>query len=540
MRPIPCFLEDVCIKIVIIGAGKIGATLADQLLREGHEITVVDRSAEALDTISTLDVMTVEGNGITLQTLREAGVDTADLAIAVMSTDEENLLACLIAKKLGVGNTIARVRNPEYAEGIRLVKDDLGLSMALNPELASASEIARILRAPSAIKIDTFSKGRVELHKVRLPDDSPLDGLKLMELGKMHSGVLICAVERGAHDVYIPSGNFALKAESPGPSVSKMVPKMRTSALILYGIYCAMTLLQICAYQLGNLFGWGEISLFDSVCLTFGSAGTGGFAVRNDGLASYAPYIQSVTTVAMILFGVNFSIYFFLICRKFRLIGKNSELKCYLAIILFAIALISLNLTLTGGFFPSVGQTLHHVSFSVGSILTTTGFSTVDFSQWPELSKMVLMSLMVIGACAGSTGGGIKVSRLLILFKSARSELRRLLHPHRVEVMTMDGKRVSSDVIRGTNAFLIFYLLIALTSMLLVSLDGMGTETTVTAVLATLNNIGPGTSILIGPAGNYADFSALSKVVLSLDMLFGRLELFPMLILLRPSTWRKH
>ena len=333
---------------------------------------------------------------------------------------------------------------------------------------------------------------------------------------------------------------YLLKAESPGPSVSKMVPKMRTSAMILYGIYCAMTLLQICAYQLGNLFGWGEISLFDSVCLTFGSAGTGGFAVRNDGLASYAPYIQSVTTVAMILFGVNFSIYFFLICRKFRLIVKNSELKCYLGIILFAVALISLDLTLTGGYFPSVGQTLHHVSFSVGSILTTTGFSTVDFSQWPELSKMVLMSLMVIGACAGSTGGGIKVSRLLILFKSAQAELRRLLHPHRVEVMTMDGKRVSSDVIRGTNAFLIFYLIIALGSMLLVSLDGMGTETTVTAVLATLNNIGPGTSILIGPAGNYANFSALSKVVLSLDMLFGRLELFPMLILFRPSTWRKH
>lgn len=219
-------------KIVIIGAGKIGATLADQLLREGHEITVVDRSAEALDTISTLDVMTVEGNGITLQTLREAGVDTADLAIAVMSTDEENLLACLIAKKLGVGNTIARVRNPEYAEGIRLVKDDLGLSMTLNPELASASEIARILRAPSAIKIDTFSKGRVELHKVRLPEDSPLDGLKLLELGKMHSGVLICAVERGAHDVYIPSGNFVLKA---GDRIS-FVAKPKTAAKFFHKI----------------------------------------------------------------------------------------------------------------------------------------------------------------------------------------------------------------------------------------------------------------------------------------------------------------
>ena len=198
-------------KIVIIGAGKIGVTLADQLLHEGHEITVVDESQEALDAISTMDVMTVAGNGIAQETQVEAGVPEADLAIAVMSTDEANLLACLIAKKLGVGSTIARVRNPEYSSGIRLVKDDLGLSMALNPELASASEIARIMRAPSAIKIDTFSRGRVELHKVRLPEDSPLDGMKLMELGRVQSGVLICAVERGEHEVYIPSGTFALK-----------------------------------------------------------------------------------------------------------------------------------------------------------------------------------------------------------------------------------------------------------------------------------------------------------------------------------------
>lgn len=213
-------------KIVIIGAGKIGVTLTDQLLREGHEITVVDIRPEALDEISTLDVMTVEGNGIILETQKEAGVAEADLAIAVMSTDEQNLLACLIAKKLGVGNTIARVRNPEYAPGIRLIKDELRLSMALNPELASASEIARILRAPSAIKIDTFSKGRVELHKMQLPKKSPLDGMRLSELGKLQSGVLICAVERGEHEVYIPSGSFVLQA---GDRIS-FVAKPKTAA----------------------------------------------------------------------------------------------------------------------------------------------------------------------------------------------------------------------------------------------------------------------------------------------------------------------
>lgn len=213
-------------KIVIIGAGKIGVTLADQLVREGHEITVIDRSDDALDAVNTLDVMTVEGNGITLETQKEAGVDRSDLAIAVMSTDEENLLACLIAKKLGVGNTIARVRNPEYSAGIRLVQDDLGLSMALNPELASAMEIARILRSPSAIKIDTFSKGRVELHKVRLPEASPLAGMTLQVLGRLQTGVLICVVERGEHEVFIPSGNFTLQA---GDRIS-FVAKPKTAA----------------------------------------------------------------------------------------------------------------------------------------------------------------------------------------------------------------------------------------------------------------------------------------------------------------------
>lgn len=199
--------------IVIIGAGKIGATLTEQLLREGHEITVVDTRTAALDAIgNTLDVMTVEGNGISMDTQMEAGVPSADLVIAVMSTDEQNLLSCLIAKRLGVGNTIARVRNPEYTSGLHLIQDDLGLSMALNPELASATEIARILRAPASIKIDTFSKGRVELHKMRIDPGSMLDGMKLSDLGRLQSGALVCVVERGQHEVYIPDGSFTLLA----------------------------------------------------------------------------------------------------------------------------------------------------------------------------------------------------------------------------------------------------------------------------------------------------------------------------------------
>ena len=315
---------------------------------------------------------------------------------------------------------------------------------------------------------------------------------------------------------------------------------MRTSAAILYAIYCAMTLLQILFYRLGVLFGWGEITWFDSLCLAFGTAGTGGFSVRNSGLADYSAYLQAVTTVFMVLFGVNFSVYFFLLRRRFRLAWHNSEVRWYFIIIFGAIVLISANLLLTGGFFSTVFQTIHHVAFSVGSVITTTGFGTADFAKWPEFSKTVLLILMAIGACAGSTGGGMKVSRVLILAKTARAETRHLLHPHSVEVMTMDGKRVSNEVIRGTMAFFICYAAIAVVSILLVSLDNFGAETSVTSVFATLNNIGPGLSLEVGPFGSYASFSALSKVVLTLDMLLGRLELFPVLLLLSPATWRKH
>ncbi len=199
-------------KIVIIGAGKIGATLAEQLLKEGHEITVIDHRDTALEHLSDLDLLCIEGNGISVEIQKEAGMEDADLAIAVLATDEENLLACLIAKKLGVNSTIARIRNPEYTEGIRLIKEDLGLNMTFNPEFACATEMARVMRAPSAIKIDAFCRGRVELHKVQLPQNSPLNGTKLMDLGKLQTGILICAVERGEDEVYIPDGSFVLRA----------------------------------------------------------------------------------------------------------------------------------------------------------------------------------------------------------------------------------------------------------------------------------------------------------------------------------------
>ena len=326
-------------------------------------------------------------------------------------------------------------------------------------------------------------------------------------------------------------GIHLLRAESPGPTVSKMVPRMVDSSKILYSIYFGLTLVQILFYLLGGM------PLFDTLCNAFATAGTGGFAIRADSFAGYGYYHQTVTTVFMALFGVNFSIYFFLLRRKFDLVWKNTELRWYVVIILSSVALITLNIL---PLYPRVYDALHHAAFSVSSIITTTGFGTADFAKWPEFSKTVLLILMAIGACAGSTGGGMKVSRVLILAKTARAETRHLLHPHSVEVMTMDGKRVSSEVIRGTMAFFICYAAIAVVSILLVSLDNFGAETSVTSVFATLNNIGPGLSLEVGPFGSYASFSALSKVVLTLDMLLGRLELFPVLLLLSPATWRKH
>ncbi len=324
-------------------------------------------------------------------------------------------------------------------------------------------------------------------------------------------------------------GIHLLRAESPGPSVSKMVPRMADSSKILYGIYFALTLIQMGFYLAGGL------PLFDTICCAFGTAGTGGFAIRADSFAGYSPYIQTVTTVFMALFGVNFSVYFFLLRRKFDLAYKNTELRWYLAIIFGAILLISLNIRTL---YPGFSTALHHAAFSVSSLITTTGYCTEDFNLWPELSRVILVFLMIVGACAGSTGGGLKVSRLVILARAAGAELRRILHPRTVKVVTVDGKPLTNDAIRAVSGYFIVYVLIAMASVLLISFDNFDGSTTLSAVLATFNNIGPGLG-LVGPVGNFAAFSPFSKVVLCLDMLFGRLELYPMLVLFLPSTWTK-
>lgn len=320
-----------------------------------------------------------------------------------------------------------------------------------------------------------------------------------------------------------------LRAESPGPTVGKMVPRMVDSSKILYTIYFVLTLVQLAFYLLGGM------PLFDALCNAFATAGTGGFAIKADSFAGYSPYLQTVTTVFMALFGINFSIYFFLLKKKFDLAFKNTELRWYLAIILLATVFITLNILPQS---RSVYSALHHAAFSVSSVITTTGFCTENFDLWPEFSRIILVFLMIVGACAGSTGGGLKVSRLVILVRAAQVEVRRLVHPHTVKVARIDGKPIGQDTVRAVSGYLILYLLILMLSMLLVSLDGFDGSTTVTAVLTTFNNIGPGLG-LVGPVGNFSMFSPLSKLVLCLDMLFGRLELYPMLIVLLPSTWSR-
>lgn len=320
-----------------------------------------------------------------------------------------------------------------------------------------------------------------------------------------------------------------MRAESPGPSVERFVPTVKSTAKILYGIYICLSLLELLLLLVGKM------PIFDALTLTFGTAGTGGFGIKNDSIGSYTTYQQTVITIFMILFGVNFNVYFLFLLKKIRQGLKNEELRAYLGIILGAILLITVNIA---GKFGNPFLAFHHAAFQVGSIITTTGYSTVDFDTWPTFSKTVLVLLMFIGASAGSTGGGIKVSRIVILAKSVKKELKQYLHPHSISKIKMDGKPVEHEVVRSINVFLIAYLLIYAVSMLIVSLDNFDFTTTFTSVAATINNIGPGLD-LVGPAANFGILSVPSKLVLVFDMLAGRLEIFPLLLLFVPDTWRK-
>ena len=344
-------------------------------------------------------------------------------------------------------------------------------------------------------------------------------------LGGMGVLVFILAVlpmsGRGGSTVHL------LRAESTGPRVDKLVSRMRDTALILYVMYIALTVLDFLFLLAGGM------PVFDAVCTAFGTAGTGGFGVKNNSMAGYSPYLQTVTTVFMLLFGVNFACFYLLLLRRFKSVFKDEELRLYIGIVVVSIALIVWNLR---DVYPTFGETVRHASFQVSSIVTTTGFATTDFDLWPSFSKAILLILMVVGACAGSTGGDIKCGRVLLLFKGLYRSIRRMLHPQKIEAVRVSGRVVDESVIQGTNVYLVGYVVIVIVSFLVISLDGFSTTTNLSATMACLNNIGPGLDA-VGPTCNFGAYSLLSKVVLIVDMLAGRLEIFPILVLFSKSTW---
>ena len=323
---------------------------------------------------------------------------------------------------------------------------------------------------------------------------------------------------------------YLMQAESPGPSVGKLVPKTRHTALILYALYILLSIVEFIL-----LLG-GGMTVFNAVTTTFGTAGTGGFGIRNSSIADFSPYVQWVVAVFMMLFGINFNLYFLVLIGRGRQALKSEELRTYLGVIAAATLLIVLNTRAAG---VRLSETVRHAFFQVSSIITTTGFATCDFDLWPSLSKCVLVLLMLIGACAGSTGGGIKISRVLILIKRAGEELHKFIFPNSVTKIRLEKKILDREVVHTTSAFLIVYVFIFAISTLLVSAEGHDLETCFTAVAATFNNIGPGLSV-VGPTRNFGFFSDFTKYVLIFDMLAGRLELFPMLILFSPRTWLKN
>ncbi len=322
-----------------------------------------------------------------------------------------------------------------------------------------------------------------------------------------------------------------MKAESPGPSVEKLVPRVRQTAVILYSIYISLTILEAMLLLAGGM-PW-----FDSITTAFATAGTGGFSIRNASIGFYQSYyIQGVITVFMIVFGTNFSVYYLLLSKRPKQALKSEELRWYLGIYAAAVALITWNIYQpfhSGHLFDA----FHNAAFSVATVMSTTGFAICDFNQWPQVSRYLLFILMFCGAMAGSTGGGMKVSRLILLLKSSLREILSIVHPRGVNLVKLDKKKVGDDVVRGTVSYFILLILIYVFSVLLITFDEFDIDTSLTAVAATMNNIGPGLG-LVGPRGNYSMFSPLSKIVLIFDMLAGRLELFPILVLFAPQTWK--
>ena len=343
-------------------------------------------------------------------------------------------------------------------------------------------------------------------------------------IGGMGVIVFIMAIipMAGANNMHL------LRAESSGSNVGKLVPKMKQTALILYGIYMALTIFMFICLHISGM------PVFENLCNTFGTAGTGGFGVVSDSIAGYTNTQQWIISVFMFVFGVNFSFYYLIIFKKIGQALKMEEVRWYFILYIGAVVLVTINIVDIIG---NTGDALRHSAFQVSSLMTTTGFSTIDYEMWPSFSKGILLIVMFLGGCAGSTAGGIKISRFIIGFKSVAKEIKKLIHPQRVKITKIDGKAISDDTTRMVSVYFIVYIAIYVFSFIIISIDNFDFETNFTAVAATLNNIGPGFGE-VGPTGNFNLFSPLSKIVLTFDMLIGRLEIFPMLLLFMPSTWK--
>lgn len=320
------------------------------------------------------------------------------------------------------------------------------------------------------------------------------------------------------------------RAESPGPEVGKLVPKLRQTAIYLYSTYIVLSVLNFAFLM------FGDMNWFEALCTMFGTAGTGGFGVKGDSLGGFSPYIQNVTTVFMLLFGVNFSCYYLIFLRQFRSVFKDEELRLYFCLVTVSILLITWNIV---DMYDTFGEGLRHAAFQVASIISTTGYSTVDFDLWPTFSKGILTVLMITGACAGSTCGGMKCARVLLLFKGLRRNIRQMVRPNRVEVVRVNGRAVDEKVMSGLNGYLSAYMLVLFLSFAVICIDGFSIGTNISAVLACFNNIGPGFEA-VGPMMNFGNYSVLSKLVLTFDMLAGRLEIFPILLFFAPGSWKKN
>lgn len=344
-------------------------------------------------------------------------------------------------------------------------------------------------------------------------------------IGGMGVLVFIMAVLplSGSHNMYL------MRAESPGPEVGKLVPKVKDTAKILYGMYIGITIALIICYMITGL------NLYDALVISFSTMGTGGFANLNASLGGYSHATQVVCVVFMILCGINFNAYFLILQGKIKDFFKIEEIRYYLLILFVGIVAITIQIR---SLYPTTYEAFHQAAFQSASIMTTTGFATADFDRWPMFAKIVLFIMMVVGGCAGATAGGIKVSRVVILFRTLGRELSHLTHPRGVKKIKLDGQVVQEETIKGVQSFIVAYLIVALLSIFIVAADGFDFSTTITSVVSMLGNVGPGFGV-VGPTGNYASLSYVSKIVLALDMLAGRLELFPMLVLFYAGTWRK-